>query len=359
MKFLVAPDSFKGGMKSTRFCAIAEQKLQEYGHDAACVPMTDGGEGCTEIITAVMGGRLLECKATDANFFRRSCRYGLFGDTAVTAVSECAYIADTLIKNPLFTTTYGLGEIIGLARSLNRKKIVVGLGGSATNDGGAGLICALGGRFFDAGGASFVPVGGTLKNIASADLTDFYRNIEGMSFIVLADVDNPLLGERGCSRVFAPQKGARGADIEEAETNMQCFAAQTAFLNTDPNFPGAGAAGGLGYCFKAFFGAEIISGADYLFAITGFDKLLGECGAAITGEGKYDRTSDMGKICSRVSEKAALAGKRTYIFCGERETERDGVYEINRRGLGLEDNIARSEEHLALAFDEFLRGGLF
>lgn len=355
MNFLVAPDSFKGGMKAKEFCFTAKRVLESKGHTINCIPMTDGGEGCTEIITEIMGGKLLTCKASDANFFRKDARYGVCGDTAVTAVSECAYLPETMIKNPVYTTSSGLGEIIKLCRALGKKKVIIGLGGSATNDGGAGAVAALGGKFFDANGRDFIPVGGTLKDIVKIDLSEFLKNIEGMSFIALTDVKNPLLGDNGCSKIFAPQKGANREEVEILEANMRHYATQTAFLGVNHDFEGAGAAGGLGYCFKAFFNAEICLGADYVMEISGFEDKLISADVVITGEGKYDRTSVMGKICGKVKAAADSAGKKSVIFCGVAEdcVKSEFVVEINDNNSTLKENIAHSVENLSVALEKY------
>ncbi len=346
MRILIAPDGFKGGMSSAEFCSAAKYSLEKSGYETESLPLTDGGDGFVSIFTDILGGDTLVCRVTDPNFFIKNARYGVKDDIAVIGAAECCGLAKTMIKNPLYATSYGLGEAIDLAKKLNKKKIVIGLGGSATNDGGAGVVCALGGKFFDKNGEEFTPVGNTLKDIEKIDLTDFDEKINGMEFIALTDVNNPLLGEYGCCYRYAKQKGAKEEELPELEENMKCFVEKTAFLNVSPDFPGAGAAGGLGYCFKAFFKAKIVPGAEYVLDASGFDEKLSRCDAVITGEGKFDDTSFSGKICSAVIGRAKKAGKKVYVLCGRNETDRQDVIEINDREASLADNIRHSAENL-------------
>lgn len=346
MRILLAPGSFKGGLKSTEFCAAAQMKLNKLGHETTAIPMTDGGDGFVEIFTGLVGGDLLMCRVTDPNFFIKNVRYGVKDDMVIVGVSECCGLAKTMIKDPLYATSYGLGEAISLAKKLNKHKVVVGLGGSATNDGGAGMVCALGGKFFNSDGQEFTPVGNTLKDIDRIDLDDFFKTIEGMGFLALTDVDNPLLGKEGCSYTFSAQKGAKGEEIEELEQNMRHFAEKTACLGTSPDFAGAGAAGGIGYCLKAFFKGEIKSGAEYVLDKAGFDDKLADCDCVITGEGAFDDTSLRGKLCGEVLRRAKKAGKKAYVFCGEKKTDAPYVVAINRPECSRDENIRNSFDNL-------------
>ncbi|MGN1042395.1 MAG: glycerate kinase, partial [Christensenellales bacterium] len=277
-------------------------------------------------------------------------RYGVKDDVAVVGVAECCSLAKTMIKNPLYTTSYGLGEAISLAKKLNKKRVYVGLGGSATNDGGAGAVCALGGRFFNKEGEEFTPTGNTLREIERIELDDFYKNIEGMSFVALSDVKNPLIGKDGCSFTYAAQKGAVGEEIDELEKNMEHFAEKTAFLGVSPYFEGAGAAGGLGYCLKAFFGAEIVSGADFILDSGRFDERIADCDCVITGEGCYDATSQNGKVCAVVMKRAERFNKKALVFCGEKKGTSDArIVAINSAEKTLAQNIADAAENLDAA----------
>lgn len=361
MKFLIAPDSFKGGISNTEFCKTAARVLSEYGHECFLFPLSDGGDGFLTTYVSFFGGTLSECKVSDANFLKRFARYAFDGEKGICAVSECASLADTMIKDPLYTTTFGLGETIRLLLKLGKKEIIVGLGGSATNDGGAGMLSALGVKFYDGDGQTFVPVGSTLKNIASMDVSELRKIIDGKKFTVLTDVKNPLIGKEGCSRIFAPQKGASAQDVEELETNMLHYVTQTAFTGADPNFEGAGAAGGLGYCFKAFFDAETVSGAEFFISSAAFKNAFDECDVVISGEGRFDATGgklfSAGKACPKVISDAVRAGKRAVVFCGEKEGGFEfgeaEIIEINDRGLSLRENIVLSGEHLEKALRSF------
>lgn len=349
MNFLIAPDSFKGGLKNTTFCNILEEILEKSGFTAVSIPMTDGGDGFTETVMAILGGKILEGRATDPNFFLRPVIYGVKDDTAVISTADCCGLSKTMIKDPLFTTSYGLGECIKLVKALGKKKIIIGLGGSATNDGGVGAVCALGGKFYNENGEELIPCGGSLKDIKSYDLTAFYKNIEGLDITALTDVENPLLGKDGCSRIFAPQKGARDADIEVLEANMQALVTLTKDLNVDPNGKYMGAAGGIGYGMRAFFKAKILSGAKYTAEISGLENAIKNADCVITGEGKFD-ISERGKVSQVVISLAKKHGKKAVVFCGEgEETEEADVVTINDKGMTLRENVANSESLLRYA----------
>ncbi len=350
MNFLIAPDSFKGGLKNTEFCKILTEILESLGHKATSIPMSDGGDGFVETLTGILDGKILEGRATDANFFLRPLKYGVKDDIAVISLAASSALAKTMIKDPLYTTSYGLGENIKLAKTLGKKRIIIGLGGSSTNDGGVGAVCALGGKFYNADNEEFTPCGGTLSQIKHMDLTDFYASIKGLEIIALADVENPLLGENGCSKVYAPQKGARGADIEVLETNMLSLVDLTSDFGVDPDGEFMGAAGGIGYGMKAFFKAKVLSGAEYFAEISGLEEAVKNSDCVITGEWKFDATGKKGKMCKAVLDSAAKYGKKSVVFCGEGAAA-DGtdVVEINDKKLTLTENIAASASQLRFA----------
>lgn len=360
MKALVIPDSFKGGLPAKKFTEIAETAAKKYGFEAEGFPMIDGGEGTVETLTEIFGGEILTARLCDANFFKKSAKYGICDDCGVTAISETAHLPETLIKNPLYTTSYGLGESIKLIKKFRKKKIFIGLGGSATNDAGAGAVSALGGVFRDAEGSEFIPAGGNLEQIVSVNLDKFRETIADTEFIALSDVENPLLGDRGCSKVFAGQKGASPKDIEILERNMERFYKITSFSGTDADERYNGAAGGLGYGIRAFFGGKIYSGAEYYLKLINFAERLKSADLVITGEGRFDKTSAMGKACGMIGREAKKAGVPCVVFCGEKDAAPlpDGitaVYSVDSPLLTREENKKAGGENLRRAADEFFK----
>lgn len=236
--------------------------IGEEGHTVEC--LSDNTENFLETASVVLGAETLICRVTDPNFFIKNVRYGIKDDAVFISISECCGLKKTMIKNPLYTTSYGVGEVVSLAKKLNKKRVFLGLGGGAVNDCGAGIICALGGRFFDKEGEEITPVGNTLCDISAMDLTDFYKNIEGMTFTALYEEDYFLTGKNGCVALSAERKGAKGADSELLEKNVAHFAEITSSLGVNHDFVGSGAGGGLGYCFKAFFKGKVLPYKEFL-----------------------------------------------------------------------------------------------
>ena len=356
MKFFVLPDSFKGSISSSEFCEIAKNALSKKPDDEVLTyPICDGGEGSVECLVKIFDGKTFSSKVTDGNLLKRNAVYGYCSDKAFVSVAESSGLAKTMIKDPFVTTTYGMGEQILHAKHLGKKKIVLCLGGSSTNDGGAGLVKALGGKFFNKSGEDFLPTGGTLKEIDSVDLSDFYKNIEGMEFTALCDVTNPLLGPNGCTYVYAPQKGAKTAEkLSELEDNMRVFAEKTAFLGADPTTPGAGAAGGLGDCVIAFLKGKLVRGIDFILDSIDFEKIAASSDVIITGEGKYDASTAYGKAVRGIQDRAERVGKKVYVFCGKNDSaDKVFVRELNDPALSLQENMKNTAENLSKAFDAF------
>lgn len=362
MNFLVVPDSFKGSMTGEEFCAIARKVLcQNENNLVASCPIADGGEGSVECLMNAIDGVLVGGKAADGNLFKKNATYGVKDDSAYIAIANTSGLPQTVIKNPLYTSTYGMGEQIKQALNLGKKNIYLFLGGSSTNDCGAGMLAALGCKFFDENGEQFIPVGGTLGKIASIDDAEMRKSIEGVRFTALCDVKNPLLGKNGCSYVFAPQKGAKGDDLSTLEENMRLFYEKTKYLRVDQNFDGAGAAGGTGYCIKAFLGGNIVSGIDYFLDACGFDDAAKDADFIISGEGKFDRTSLNGKAVGGIVARARKLGKEVVVFCGVSDIEGElpcgvkSIYRINDASLSVEENMKATKNNFEKAISKFLR----
>ena len=368
MKILVAPDSFKGSLTAVKFCEICESTLKSVVPEAEIIsmPLADGGEGTAECFK-----KAVDCKAAD--FYVQNSLYEeidapiLFLDNGKTALIEAAF-ANGLpqIKgreNPEETTTYGVGQLIGHAVDLGAKKIILALGGSSTNDCGLGMLAALGACFYNKDGVSFVPTGGTLCDVVDMDFSMMYPRLQGARFEAMCDVENPLCGEKGCSRVFAPQKGADPQMVERLEKGCRHIAGLFNLMR-DKDFSlekGAGAAGGLGFAVLAGLLGELKSGIDTVLDLCDFEVKLADCDLLITGEGSFDNQSLMGKtiggLLRRIEKAQADKGQTkklpVCVFCGKAENEMKlpqnlHVFPISE-GQTLEYAMSHAEENLEKA----------
>lgn len=362
MRFLLVPDSFKGSISSDEFCKIAENAIKKQMPDAEVLsyPISDGGENSVECLVTILGGRLIPCNATDSNFFVKTVHFGVTYDIAIISVASCAGLADALIKNPLYTTTYGVGEQIKMAKTLGKKHIYLCLGGSSTNDGGAGMLSALGAKFLDSEGNVFIPTGANLGKINSMELSELKENIEGMKFTALCDVTNPLLGEKGCSRIYAKQKGATDKEIELLEENMIKYAEITKILGVDSDFPGSGSAGGMGYAVKAFLGGDIHSGISFFLDSMNFSTIAKDCDYIFTGEGRFDQTSIMGKAIAGIMSRSENLKAHLVVFCGKNALNFIPppiykVIQISDDNLSLAENLATTPQRLEDSVIKFLK----
>ena len=362
MKVVIAIDSFKGSLSSVEAGQAAAAGVRRVFPDAACAvrPLADGGEGTVDALVAGLGGEQRHVTVTGPAGKPTVAKYGLLpGGTAVMEMAEAAGI--TLVsgaeKNPLHTTTYGVGEMILDALKNGAKKFVIGIGGSATNDGGAGMLQALGFRLLDAEGRDIPRGGAGLAKLAkiepSAQSNNLNnRTIEQFSFRIACDVTNPLCGPNGASAVFGPQKGATPEMVKELDAALDHFAAvsQSNNPNNPPieQFPGAGAAGGLGFAFKAFLGAELVPGVDLILGETGLEEYVKDADIVITGEGRLDGQTVMGKAPIGVARLAKKYGKRVLAFSG---ILGDGVEAVNAAGIDAYFPILRRLVTLEEALD--------
>ena len=260
-KFLLIPDSFKGTMSSSEICSIMKKAILNNYNDAEVIsiPVADGGEGSVDAFLTAVGGEKISVKVKGPYFEDITSFYGIIdnGKTAVIEMAACAGLPLVEDKaNPCKTTTYGVGQLIANAVERGCKKIIIGLGGSCTNDGGAGAAAALGVVFTDKAGKSFVPVGGTLKDIEHIDKSKLLPALKQVEVVTMCDIDNPLFGESGAAYVFAPQKGATPEMVKELDFGLRHLDKK---IQSDLNLSlselkGAGAAGGMGCGMVAFLG---------------------------------------------------------------------------------------------------------
>lgn len=323
MKFLVAPDSFKGSLSAINFCEICEKVLKNKNQNDTVVsmPLADGGEGSLECIKKVKNCSVVQCYVQNSLYEEIEVPILFFDDGVKTAFIESS-LANGLpqIKgreNPEITSTYGVGQMIGHAVDLGAKKIILGLGGSSTNDCGLGMLAALGACFYNKEGVSFVPTGGTLQEVEDMDFSMMYPRLQGAKFEAMCDVSVPLCGENGASRIFAPQKGADKEMVGRLEEGCR-HVAKLFKLMRDRDLSlekGAGAAGGLGFAVLAGLLGKLNSGIETILSLYNFDSALSDCDCVITGEGSFDVQSLMGKT---VGELIKRAGKTpVYVFCGK------------------------------------------
>ena len=307
-------------MKSM-FCEIASEEIGRLLPDASVrsVPIADGGEGTLECLGMALGGELREV-VTEGPYREPIPAKILFTgrNEAVIETASCAGLP--LVKDrpdPELTSTAGLGRLIAYAADHGAKRIILTLGGSCTNDCGAGMLSAMGLRFLDRNGTAFLPTGKTLGEVAAIEESEAFRRFREVSFTAMCDVRNPLYGEKGCSRIFARQKGADDAMIERLETGVVSFAGvAAAFLGRDDSaVEGVGAAGGLGFACRAFLGAELKSGIETVLTLCGFDDLVKEADLVITGEGRFDYQSLMGKVVGGVVAHSGTTP--VAVLCGK------------------------------------------
>ena len=369
-KILLVPDSFKGTLSSRQVCQVMAGQLRRFFPQAQVksIPVADGGEGSVEAFLAAAGGERRTRTVTGPFGEPVEAFYGILGDgrTAVIEMAACAGLplAEGRL-NPERATTYGVGELLLAAKEAGCTKAILGLGGSCTNDGGAGAAAALGAKFTRADGAAFVPTGGTLGEIAALDVSPVAQALQGMELTAMCDIDNPLYGEAGAAAVFAPQKGADAAMVARLDAGLRHLGqVATRCLGRDfSHLPGAGAAGGLGFGMAAFCGAQLRMGIDAVLDAVGFDSLLPGTDVVFTGEGKIDSQSARGKVVSGVAARCRKAGVPVVAVVGQigqgfEEMYQQGltaVFSINRAAQPFAESRFHAGENLALTMENIAR----
>lgn len=332
MKIVLVPDSFKGTLSSIEVIRIMKAVIREYAPQATVVglPMADGGEGTVDAFAYAFSGTKKTVTVHGPYREKVQATYCFVEkDTAVMEMASCAGLP--LVKDhpdPSRTTTYGVGELMKNALRRGARKIILGIGGSATNDGGCGMAAALGVAFYDQRGRTFVPVGATLKDIAHIETFGLADRLCDSPVITMCDIDNPLYGPQGAAYVFARQKGADDAMIGQLDQGLRNLSAVIAAdLGKDVSrLPGAGAAGGLGAGMAAFLNSRLQSGIDTMLDLSGFEELTADADLVITGEGKLDAQSLRGKVVSGVARRSRAV--RTIAVVGCVEGDIAPVYEL-------------------------------
>ena len=324
-KIVIASDSFKGSLSSIGVASSLEDGILEVLPDCEVlkVQVADGGEGTVDAVMDLRKGEWMEVTVSDPLGRPVGTRYGAIDGCALIEISSASGLPllSTDERNPSLTSSYGSGEMISDAIDRGFRKFIIGLGGSATNDGGTGMLTALGARFLDAEGRLLRGCGADLRRIARADLSGMRPELSECSFTVACDVDTPFCGPQGAAYIFAPQKGADPAMVEMLDAGLRNLAAVIASgTGRDiSTLPGSGAAGGLGGAFAAFLDAELKRGVDLILDIVGFDSIIEGADLVITGEGKMDSQTGKGKTPDGVLGRAAGKGIPVVAFAGKVE----------------------------------------
>lgn len=367
MKIVLAPDSFKESMTAARAIAAMRDGVRQVIPDADCVgvPMADGGEGTVDAVVDALDGSRVTVEVADALGRPIPATYGYIADRRLAVIEMAAAAGLELIRpqerDPLRASTFGVGQLITDALDRGAVEFLVGLGGSATNDGGAGMLTALGVRLTDRSGALLPPGGAALEELHAVDRTGLDPRLAGARIQLACDVTAPLLGSGGASAVFGPQKGASPADVARLDAALARFAAVTGSPHADT--PGAGAAGGLGFALLEFLGATSRPGVEVIAETVGLERALDGAAWVFTGEGSVDAQTILGKTPFGVTQVAGRTGTRVAIFAGRVAPDAsvllehgvDAIVGITAAGTPLEQALREGPAALTRAAADFAR----
>lgn len=337
MKMLFASDSFKGSLTAVEICDLLQEAAADIFPNAETVslPIADGGEGTVDALLRAMGGKRMTTRVTGPLFAPVEAQWGLLGDgkTAVLEMAQASglpYVPPEQ-RDPRKTTSYGTGELIAEAIRCGARSLLIGIGGSATNDGGMGMLSALGGVFADAQGKPVSPVGGAMAEVCHADFSALMPELAQCRITVLCDVTNPLLGEKGATYTYGPQKGATPAICAALEAGMRRYAqaVEEAIGASIADFAGAGAAGGMGAALGGVLHATLKSGIDAVLETVRFDEQLAQADLVVTGEGRIDGQSvQFGKVPIGVARRCAKANVPVLCICGGMGAGAEGLFDV-------------------------------
>jgi glycerate kinase len=370
MKILIAPDKFKGSLSAFEVADNIEKGILKVFPKAIVVkvPMADGGEGTVESLVDATGGKIIKTNVKDPLFRDIESFYGILGD-GKTAVIEMAaasglYLLKDYERNPMITTTYGTGQLIKDALDRGCRRFIIAIGGSATNDGGAGMATALGVKFYDKDGIEIGLGGGELSKIYSIDTSNIDDRLKECEFIVACDVANPLIGENGASRVYGPQKGATKEMVEVLDKNLEHYGKllEKYFNKKIIDVPGSGAAGGLGAGLMAFLNAQLKNGIEIIIETLKLEEKIKEADIVISGEGKIDFQTAFGKTISGIAKLCKKHNKPLIVIAGTVE-DIENLYEIGvssifsivEKPMSLEDAIKNAPTLLEKSAERIFR----
>jgi len=371
MRIVLAPDSFKESMTATQAVAAMRAGVQQVLPDAECVgvPMADGGEGTVDAVVDALHGQHIAAQVSGPLGATITARYGYVPLRQLAVIEMAAASGLELIppdqRDVLRASTFGVGQLILSALDRGAEEILIGLGGSATNDGGTGMLTALGVAFVDADGTALEPGGAALGRLDRIDLTGLDPRLRDVRIHVATDVTAPLLGPTGASAVFGPQKGATPTDVQTLESALTQLATVTSETlgKANPQRPGNGAAGGLGFALVEFLGAESRPGVDEVAVTVGLEKAVRGADWVFTGEGSVDAQTVMGKTPFGVAQVATRAGARVVIFAGRVAPDASVLLEhgverlvaITAEGTPIEQALREGAESLTRATAEVCR----
>ncbi|AMG93067.1 MULTISPECIES: glycerate 2-kinase [Citrobacter] len=364
MKIVIAPDSYKESLSATEVAQAIEKGFREIFPDAqyVSVPVADGGEGTVEAMIAATHGSAHSALVTGPLGEKVNANWGMSGDGKTAFIEMAAASGLALVppdkRNPLITTSRGTGELILQALDSGASNIIIGIGGSATNDGGAGMVQALGAKLCDANGTEIGYGGGSLNTLNTIDVSGLDPRIKQCAIRVACDVTNPLVGEQGASRIFGPQKGATEPLILELDRNLAHYAdIIKKSLGVDvKNVPGAGAAGGMGAALMAFLGAELKSGIEIVTQALNLEEHIHDCTLVVTGEGRIDSQSIHGKVPVGVANVAKKYHKPVIGIAGSLTRDVGVVHQYGIDAVfSVLTSIGTLEEAFRGAFDNIYR----
>lgn len=369
-KIVLIPDSFKGTLTSEEICSIMAEKIKE--HFPQCeivsIPVADGGEGSVDCFLTALGGEKIYETVKNPYFEDIQSFYGIIngGETAVIEMASCAglpLVEDR--KDPTKTTTYGVGQLILAAASRGCKKIIVGLGGSSTNDGGTGTAAAIGVKFYNKEGNEFIPVGKTLKDIVKIDMSGRSKDIENIEIVAMCDIDNPMYGITGAAYIFGPQKGADPDMVVELDNGLVnlCEVIKKDMGVDLKDVPGGGAAGAMGAGMIAFLNSKLQMGIETVLDTVNFDEIINDADMIFTGEGKIDTQSLRGKVVIGVAKRAKNKNIPVTVIAGGAEEGIDKAYEmgvtsiftINKLPQDFQISRYKSKGNMESTIDNILR----
>lgn len=371
MKILIAPDSFKENLSAKEVAQAIQRGIKKVDENiqTSIVPMADGGEGTVESLVEATDGQIINVKVKDPLMRDLDSYYGVLGDRKTAVIEMAAASGLALLekdeRNPMDTTSFGTGQLIKYAIEEGYKNIIIGIGGSATNDGGAGMLMALGAKLLDANGEDIGLGAKGLGKLKSIDLYNFHEDIKDCNFVVACDVDNPLVGKRGASYVFGPQKGADEHMVKILDANLENFGkvVEDTLGISLLQYPGAGAAGGMGAALLAFLDAVLERGIDIVIEATQLERKIMDSNLVITGEGKIDDQTQFGKTPYGIATLAKKYNKPVIAIAGGigedasvlYEKGIDSIFSIVNKPMTLEEAMVHGESLLEDTAERIIR----
>ena len=368
---VLAPDSFKESMTAKEACIAMEKGIKRVNSNISCihVPMADGGEGTMQSLVDATNGKIHSIEVVGPLGNKVEAEYGILGDGEIGILEMASASGIHLVhpekRNPLLTTTYGTGELIKACLDHGVKKLLIGIGGSATNDGGAGVIQALGGKLLDKQGDELAFGGGELGKISTIDLSNFDARLKEVIVEVACDVSNPLCGENGASNVYGPQKGATREMISVLDDNLRHYAdVIKRELDKDVlDVPGAGAAGGLGAGLMAFLNGNLKKGIEMVIEYAGLEEKVKDADMVWTGEGSIDLQTQYGKTPLGVATVAKKYNKPVIALAGRigegievlYESGIDSIFGITKGATSLDEALVKGKENIEKTSENIIR----